>query len=94
MRWFLLDLLCWANSLLPFPQALHVMRARISVRSTEVQQCSRVAELEEANAQLCTKLAAMHTKVAEVEQHEWSLTSNYDGLNRDFGDLQTSHAAL
>jgi hypothetical protein len=32
--------------------------------------------------------------VAEVECRDRSLTSYYDGLHRDFDDLQTSHAAV
>jgi hypothetical protein len=51
-------------------------------------------KLEEANAQLCVELAAAHTKVAKVEHCERSMTSNYDGLHRDFNDLQTSHATV
>jgi hypothetical protein len=38
-------------------------------KSVEIQQSLRVAELEEANAPLHAKLAAAHTKVAEVERH-------------------------
>jgi hypothetical protein len=49
MRRFLLDLLYWANSLLHFSQALHVMKAQISARSAEVQQRSHISGLEEAN---------------------------------------------
>jgi hypothetical protein len=71
-----------------------VMRARISVRSVKVQQRSHTTELEEANAQLRTELATTHTKVAEVERRERSLTFDYDGLRRDFNDLQTSHATV
>jgi hypothetical protein len=51
-------------------------------------------KLEEANAQLRAELATAHTNVAEVERRERSLTSDYDGLCRDFGDLQTSHVAV
>jgi predicted nucleic acid-binding Zn-ribbon protein len=39
------------------------------------------------------ELAAAHIKVAEVERHERSLTSDYDSLHRDFSDL-TSHIAI
>jgi hypothetical protein len=84
--------LCWFPLL--FPQALHVMKARISVRPAEAQQRSRLAELDEAYTQLCMELSAAHTKVVEVERHERSLTSNYDGLHRDFNDLQTLHASV
>jgi hypothetical protein len=71
-----------------------VMKAQISVRSAEAQQRSRLAELDEAYTQLCMELSAAHTKVVEVERHERSLTSNYDGLHRDFNDLQTLHASV
>jgi hypothetical protein len=54
----------------------------------------RVVELEEANAQLRVELAITNTKVAEVEHREQTLSSDYDGLCKDFDDLQTSHAAI
>jgi hypothetical protein len=44
-----------------------------------VQQNAHVVELEEAKAQL------------RVEHHEQPLTSNYEGLSRDFDDLRTLH---
>jgi hypothetical protein len=43
---------------------------------------------------LCTELAAAYTKVAEVEHHEQTLSSDYDGHRKDFDDLQTSHAVI
>jgi FtsZ-binding cell division protein ZapB len=46
----------------------------------------RVAELEEANAQLRTELAAAYTKVDEVEYREQTLSSDYDDLRKDFDD--------
>jgi hypothetical protein len=46
------------------------MKARISVKFAEAQQCSRLAKLDEAYAQLCMELSAAHTKVVEVERHE------------------------
>jgi hypothetical protein len=42
---------------------------------------------------MCVELATTHTKVAEVEHHERTLSSDYDGLHMDFDDLGTSHAA-
>jgi predicted metallo-beta-lactamase superfamily hydrolase len=60
----------------------------------EVPQSLRITELEEANTQLRTELAAAHTKVAEVEHHERTLSSDYDGLRKDFDDLRTSYAAI
>jgi chromosome segregation ATPase len=53
-----------------------------------------VAELEEANAQLLAELNAARFRLAEVEHHEQTLTSDYEGLHRDFDDLRTSHDAI
>jgi chromosome segregation ATPase len=53
-----------------------------------------VAELEEANAQLLAELNAARSRLAEVEHHEQTLTSDYEGLHRDFDDLRTSHDAI
>jgi hypothetical protein len=68
---------------------LHLTRARISEKAAEVQQCSRIAELEEDNAQLHMELTA-HTKVAEDEHCERALTSDYADLRRDFSDFATA----
>jgi hypothetical protein len=70
------------------------MRARISEKAAEVQQCSCLAKLEEANTALRAELAAAHTKVAEVEHRERALTSDYGSLCSDFNDLQSVHAAF
>jgi chromosome segregation ATPase len=70
------------------------MKAQVSAKSAEVQQSLRNAELEEANARLRAELAAAHTKVAEVEHCERALSTDYDGLCKDFNDLWTSHAAV
>jgi hypothetical protein len=77
-----------------FPQALQLTKARMAAMSVEVQQSLRMAELEEANDRLRVELAAADTKVAEVEHHERTLSSDYDGLHKDFDDLRTSHAAI
>jgi hypothetical protein len=53
-----------------------------------------VAELEEANAQLLAELNAARSRLAEVEHHEQTLISDYEGLHRDFDDLRTSHDAI
>jgi predicted nucleic acid-binding Zn-ribbon protein len=66
----------------------------MAVKSAEVQQSLCVAELEEANARLRVEHAAAHTKVAKVERRERTLSSDYDGLYKDFNDLRTSHAAV
>jgi hypothetical protein len=50
-----------------------------------------MVELEEVNAQLLAELNATRSRLAEVEHHEQALTSDYEGLHRDFDDLCTSH---
>jgi hypothetical protein len=67
------------------------VKAQVAAKSTEVQQSLCIAELEETNPWLCT---ATHTKVAEVERRERALSSDFDGLHKDFNDLRTSHAAV
>jgi hypothetical protein len=53
-----------------------------------------VAELEEANAQLRAELNAALSRLAEVERREHALTSYYEGLKKDFGDLHSSHVVV
>jgi hypothetical protein len=50
-----------------------------------------VAELEESNAQLHVELAAAQSRLAEVERRGQALTSDYEGLKNDFGDLRSTH---
>jgi hypothetical protein len=66
-------------------------KSRIAKKSMVVQQNAHVAELEEANAQLLIELNATRSRLAEVEHREQALTSDYEGLCRDFDDLRTSH---
>jgi hypothetical protein len=66
----------------------------MAAMSMGVQQSLRVVELEEANARLRVEIAVTHTKVAEVECHEQTLSSEYDGLHKDFDDLRTSDAVV
>jgi hypothetical protein len=40
------------------------------------------------------ELASAHAKVVEVERRKRTLSSDYDGLLKDFDDLRTSHAAV
>jgi hypothetical protein len=77
-----------------FSHALQLTKAWMVAKSVEVQQSLCVAELEEANARVRAELAAADTKVAEVERREQTLSSDYDGLRKDFNDLWTSHAAV
>jgi chromosome segregation ATPase len=66
-------------------------KSRIAEKSAALQHNARVAELEEANAQLLVELNTARSRVAEVEHREHALTSDYEGLRRDFDDLHTSH---
>jgi hypothetical protein len=40
------------------------------------------------------ELNAARSRLADVEHHEQALTSDYEGLRRDFDDLRTSHDAV
>jgi hypothetical protein len=86
-------MLCWADVLF-FPSALHLTKSWIAKKSTVVWQNVRVAELEEANAQLWAELNAAQSRFAEVEHREHALISDYEGLHRDFDDLRTSCDAI
>jgi Mg-chelatase subunit ChlI len=59
-----------------------------------VQQNAHVAKLEEANAQLRVELNAAQSRLTEVELCEQALTSDNEGLCRDFDVLCTSHDAV
>jgi Tfp pilus assembly protein PilN len=69
-------------------------KSRIVKKSAVVQQNARMAELEEANAQLRAELNAAESRLAEIEHHEQALTLDYEGLHRDFDVLRTSHDAV
>jgi chromosome segregation ATPase len=58
------------------------------------QQNARVVELEEANAQLRTELNAAQSRLVEVNRRRHALTSDYEGLRRDFDILRTLHDAV
>jgi chromosome segregation ATPase len=66
----------------------------LSKKSADVQPAVRVVELEEANAQLRTKLNAAQSKLSEVECHEQAMTSTYEDLKKDFDDMRSSHTAM
>jgi hypothetical protein len=70
------------------------MKAWMVVKSVEVQQGLHIAELEETNARLRIELVVAHTKVVEVEHLKQTLSSDYDGLHKEFDDLRTSHAVI
>jgi uncharacterized protein (UPF0210 family) len=77
-----------------FSQALHLTKSRIAKKSAEVEQTVRVAELEEASAQLRVELIAAQSKLLEVEHHEQALTSTYEDLKKDFDEVCSSHVAV
>jgi hypothetical protein len=49
-------------------------------KSQDTHQVTRVAELEKAHALLRVELDTAHSKMAEVEHRERTLTSENDGL--------------
>jgi chromosome segregation ATPase len=61
---------------------------------TEAQFAARVAELEKANAELQAELDSARSKSAEVEHHEWALTSQYEDLKKDFENVHTAYDAV
>jgi hypothetical protein len=69
-------------------------KSRIARKSVEAQQNFRVAELEEAKFQLCTELDATQSRLAEADCREHALTSDYEGLKKDFGDLRSLPAIV
>jgi chromosome segregation ATPase len=73
---------------------LHLTNSRIAEKSAVVQQNVCMAELEEANSQLRVELNAAQSRLAEVEHREHALTSDYEGLRRDFDILCTSHDVI
>jgi hypothetical protein len=58
-----------------------------------VQQLACVVELEEANALLWVELDTARSKLAEVEHHEWTPTSENEGLKNDLENARTAHDA-
>jgi chromosome segregation ATPase len=69
-------------------------RSQIFEKSTVVQQNARMAELMEANVQLVAEVNAARCRLVEVEHRKQALSSDYEGLCRDFDDLSTSHDAV
>jgi hypothetical protein len=59
-----------------FRLALHL------AMSHSAWQVARATELEGANASLGADLEAARSKLAEVEHHEWTLTSENEGLKK------------
>jgi hypothetical protein len=59
-------------------------KSRIAERLTEAWQVSRIVEMEGANAQLRMELDAARSKLVVVEHHEQALTSENEGLKKDF----------
>jgi chromosome segregation ATPase len=63
----------------------------IAERSAVVRQVAHVAELEEANALLRAELDTAHSKLAEVEHRERTLTSENEGPQKDLENARTAH---
>jgi hypothetical protein len=68
-------------------------KSQIVGKAIEAQRASHIAELENNNAQLRVELDAAHSKLAEVEGHEWALTSAYEEVKKYFNDSSSSHDA-
>jgi hypothetical protein len=60
------------------------------VRILNMQQVTRVMELEEANALLRAELDTAYSKLVEVEHHEWTLTFKNEALKRDLEAMRTA----
>jgi hypothetical protein len=71
-----------------------ILQARIAKKAPEVQQCLHVTEVGKVNVQSRAEFTAANANVAEVEQDEKALKSDYSSLHSEFSDLQTAHAAL
>jgi regulator of replication initiation timing len=54
----------------------------------------QIARSIEANFQLRMELDAAQSRLAEAECREHALTSDYEGLKKDFGDLRSSLAIV
>jgi cell division protein FtsB len=64
------------------------------VKSHSAQQVFRSTELQGANASLRAELEAAHSKLAEVERREQTLTSKNEGLKKDLEDARSAHKAV
>jgi hypothetical protein len=60
------------------------------VKSHNERQVARATELEGANASLRAELEAAHSKLAEVERRERTLTSENEGLKKDLVDARSA----
>jgi hypothetical protein len=61
--------------------------------SADARQVARIVKLEEANTLLWAELDTARSKLAEVEHHERTLTSENEGLMRDLESARTTHDA-
>jgi hypothetical protein len=73
---------------------LHLTKSQIADNSAEVQRTVRVAELEEANVQLCVELNAAQSKLLEVERIEQAMNSAYEDLKKDFDEVRSLHVVV
>jgi hypothetical protein len=63
-------------------------------KTVEVVERPRITELEETNAQLRAELATANAKIAEVENRERALISDYGSLHNNYGDLESMFTML
>jgi regulator of replication initiation timing len=61
------------------------------VKSHSARQVARATELEGANASLGAELEAARSRLVEVERHKRTLTSENEGLRKDFEDALCTH---
>jgi archaellum component FlaC len=61
-----------------FAQVLALSKSMVAKRASEASQQNRVAELEQANAELRAELGQSRIKIAEMEERQNSLHSSYD----------------
>jgi regulator of replication initiation timing len=64
-----------------------VLRKAVQDDSSSLVDC---LELEVANTLLRAELEAAHSKLAEVEHHEWTLTSENKDLKKDLEDARSA----
>jgi DNA mismatch repair ATPase MutL len=69
---------------------LHLTKSQIAEKSSEALEGARVAELEEANAQLRAELNVAESRLAKVVCCEQALASDYEDLKKEFDELRSS----
>jgi hypothetical protein len=75
-------------------QALALSKNRAAKRAMEVAQSARVTELERANTELRAELEQAWLKIAEVEERQDSLCSDYQKLENECESLHNAAETL